>query len=255
VADYTPVLPGGTFTFTSGGFIAPGDPVELSGPMQVIRAGPDPAGGLYVGIAGHEAGGGEFVTVHVSAVIHKGPAEGAIGWGQVLAAAAGAGRQVRPLISGPGSHVIGYALADAVDGQPVQWMSLTLRVPGSGAGGASGAAWAAPAGAALAAGNLVDCTPTGTVVPSPDLSPNAIGTVYQAAAPGDIAVVHLVGPLLHARAWDVPVAAGDPIVAAGGAHVRPATPAEIAASPRDVLGIALTAAAAQDAELTWVARH
>jgi hypothetical protein len=253
VTDYTPILPGGTFTFTSGGFIHAGDPLELSGPNEVIRAGPDPPGGLYVGVAGGDAGGRELVTVHVSAIIHRGPAEGTITWGQILAAAGNPARMVRPLISGPGSQVIGYALHNAFDNEPVTWMGLALRVPGAGSG--AGSAWTAPAGEALLAASTVDCNAAGEVVASPTLSPNAVGAVYEAAAPGDVVVVHLLGPLLHARTWDIPIVPGMPIVAAGGAHVRPATPQDFTDNARRVLGIALTGAANPDDELVFVARH
>jgi hypothetical protein len=253
VTDYTPVLPGGTFTFASGGFIHAGDPVELSGPMEVIRAGAAPAGGLYVGVAGGDAGGRELVTVHVGAVIHQGPVQGDTGWGQMLTVAPDPLAMVTPLIAGAGSQVIGYALHNAADGAQLAWMSLALRLPGAGAG--AGAVWLQTAAEDLTPPCLVEVTAAGQVAPAGTLATNTVGAVYDRTDAGDLALVHLCGALLHARVWDIPVEPGTPIVGGGGAHVRPATPADFTDNARRVLGVALTGAAVQDAELDFVARH
>jgi hypothetical protein len=258
LTDYTPELPAATFTFTSGGPITnppiiAGDPLELSGPWEVIRAGVDPAGGLYIGVAGNTAEAGQRVTVHIAAIIHQGPVQGDVHWGQMLTVASDPTRMVRPLVSGAGSQVIGYALHDAFDAETLAWMSLALRFPGAGPG--AGAVWSVLAGEALPAQCVVEVTAAGEVVAAQALSTNAIGTVYNPTAAGERADVHLVGPLLHARVWDIPITPGTPIVAGGGAHVRPVTPADMTDNPRRVLGIALTGAAVQDEELDFVVRH
>jgi hypothetical protein len=259
VTDYTPVLPGGTFTFTSGGWVAAGDPVELSGPMQVDRAHTGPGQGLYVGVAGNDAGGRERVTVHVAAVIHRGRCQGDATWGQPLTVGDApltppgtAPFMVRPVVDVPGSQAIGIALDSAPDGGQIQWMSLELGLPDAGFGGGL---WATTAGNPLPAWCLVEINPNiNAVVPSGPGSVFVIGTVYEPAAGGQPVVVHLAGPLLHTTAWEAFPLPGDLVVSSTGGTVRRATPGDISTNPRRVLGISMNAAGTGEV-VHWVARH
>lgn len=136
MADYTPVfLPGLTMTSQAAGAITGGDPVEVagSGTVQKCTAGPGGVGSFrYVGLAAHDAAVGKPVTVILDRVVHEGPADGPITYGDQLMASTAAGRQVTrvPDTAGtPGKAdvdqarcVIGIALISASDGGTVRWM-------------------------------------------------------------------------------------------------------------------------------------
>lgn len=97
MSDYTPVaLPGQTYTFSAGGTIAGGDPVEMSASSTVIKS-VTLASALYIGVAGHDAVNGGKVTVTLGKVIHESIADGTITAGAQLTTTNTANRQVKAL--------------------------------------------------------------------------------------------------------------------------------------------------------------
>ena len=134
MSNYSPELAAHTYSFTAGGQIAAGDPLQMSGNMTVIRCtGLTPP---YAGIAATDAKPGQQITVHLAGPIHTGLAAGPIAAGDPLLASNIAGRQVRTAPM-PGAAdavtgfdvliaaaLIGLALTSAADGQPVTWLSV-----------------------------------------------------------------------------------------------------------------------------------
>ncbi|MBD3781693.1 MAG: DUF2190 family protein [Micrococcales bacterium] len=113
MTDYTPVVAGGQpATFTASAAVTGGQPVEVTGNMQV---GPAASGTQkYVGIAGHDAPAGEKVTVHMPAgSIEEVAVSAAVTAGQHVKAS-GSGR-VAPFTVGTDAEVLRLGLC--VSGQ------------------------------------------------------------------------------------------------------------------------------------------
>ena len=88
MSDYLPLYrPGATVTFSATADVVGGTPVDLSGDWAVKPAAADSKS--VVGVAGHDAGVGDKVTVEVGAVIHELTASAAITQGALLAPAGG----------------------------------------------------------------------------------------------------------------------------------------------------------------------
>lgn len=81
--SYLPLYrPADRVTFTAGGAIEAGAPVEISDAWTVVTAAASSA--AYVGLAGHAAGEGDDLTVEVGRVIHELIAGEAIAAGDLL---------------------------------------------------------------------------------------------------------------------------------------------------------------------------
>lgn len=113
--QYLPVFrPGQTVTFTASTAVTGGTPVQVgSADRSVAPAGA--ASTTYVGVAGHDAAVGEYVTVEVNGPVHLLTAAGAIALGAKVEAAAGG--RVQTATTGT---VIGVALTAAADGAAVE---------------------------------------------------------------------------------------------------------------------------------------
>lgn len=149
MADYTPVVgPGTAYTWTASGTIAGGDLVGMTGPLTVARVS-SAASLAYVGVAGHDAGIGTKVTVHMGKAVHESVAEGTVAPGDQLVTSSAAQRQVKALaaaalnvdVTGTPTEasieafnpainaalnaaraVIGTAVSAATDNQTVRWV-------------------------------------------------------------------------------------------------------------------------------------
>jgi hypothetical protein len=268
VPGYTPVLPGSALTFTAAERVAAGDPVELAGPMLVRHA--HIRDSIYVGIAGHDAPALAPVTVHVSVVVHQGPAAGGVRWGEPLAPGpvAAPGRppaQVMPLALAPGGLVIGVALSSAADGQDVRWMGRPLGLPAAptlpplpGLPGreTGGGLWFGTAGEFIPSLSPVVIYGTGHIGRPPALSSASlvIGINDRDTPFGQAAIVHLGGPLMLGIAAGG-VTNGFLLVARGPGQVAAAQPADYDdPADRRVIGVALQNVSAGQ-RLFWVARH
>ena len=97
MSDYLPLYrPGDTLTFGVTAEVTGGTPVDLSGDWAVKPAAADST--TVVGIAGHDAGIGDKVSVEVGAVVHELTASAAITVGDHLAPAGGG--KVKTVASG-----------------------------------------------------------------------------------------------------------------------------------------------------------
>ena len=86
MSDYLPLYrPGDTLTFAVTADVVGGTPVDLSGDWAVKPAAADSTS--VVGIAGHDAGIGDKVTVEVGAAVHELTASAAVTVGDHLAPA------------------------------------------------------------------------------------------------------------------------------------------------------------------------
>ena len=77
------------------------------------------AGTRYAGIASTDTAPGHSLAVYVGCAVFYGPAEGTVTAGDLLAASAVPGRQVKT--APPGAEVIGRAFGSAADGALVHW--------------------------------------------------------------------------------------------------------------------------------------
>ena len=121
MGSYFPVSnPAANYTLTAAGPVSGGDPLEFTGTGQgdgqVQRAA---SGTRYAGIASADTAPGHSLAVYVGNAVFYGPAEGTVTAGDLLAASAVPGRQVRT--APPGTEVIGKAFGSAADGVPVHW--------------------------------------------------------------------------------------------------------------------------------------
>ena len=142
--DYTPVIiPGLTVTFTAATAVTGGDPVEVAG-SGLVQACAAPGSPRYVGVAAADTAAGLLVTVFSDRVLHEGLADGPVTAGDQVMASSVPGRQVTaapaPAVDVGGTFnettinaalnaalqaeraVIGVAITNAPDGQPVRWM-------------------------------------------------------------------------------------------------------------------------------------
>jgi hypothetical protein len=122
MGNYFPVSnPATSYYFTAAGQVTGGDPVEFTGAGQgdgqVQRSA---AGSRYAGIASRDVSPGTSFAVYVGTAIFYGLAEGAVTAGDLLAASAVPGHQVKTAL--PGAEVIGKALGSAADGTQVHWI-------------------------------------------------------------------------------------------------------------------------------------
>jgi hypothetical protein len=257
LADYAPVLPGATLTFRAGLAVAARDPVELCGPMEVCRA----HGGVYVGVAGHDAAALDLVTVFVAEIVHEGPVLGGAQWGDPLTAAPAVPYQVVRSAAVPGTPPAGVALSSAGHGQPLRWIGRGSALPGipglpGRPGGAGGGLWFGTAGEFIPALSPVVMYGVGNISRPPALSSASlvIGINDRDTAAGQIAVVHLAGPLMLGVAAGG-VTNGFLLVARGPGQLAAAQPADYDdPADRRVIGVALQNVAAGQ-PLFWVARH
>ena len=115
MSQYLPKYrPGDTITFVAAAAITGGHPVEVGATDHAII--PASAGSAkVVGVAGHDAGVGDLVTVEVAKPVHILTASGAIAQGTKVEAA-GSGK-VRTLASGA---ALGLALTTAADAAHVE---------------------------------------------------------------------------------------------------------------------------------------
>ena len=110
MSDYLPLYrPGDTLTFGVTAEVTGGAPVDLSGDWAVKPAAADST--TVVGIAGHDAGIGDKVTVEVGAAVHELTASAAVTVGDHLAPA-GSGK-VKTAASGGLWLALASAAADA----------------------------------------------------------------------------------------------------------------------------------------------
>jgi hypothetical protein len=121
MGNYFPVSnPALNYTFTADSAVTGGDPLEFTGTGpgdgHVQRAA---NGTRYAGIAGADTAAGHSLAVYVGCAVFYGPAEGVVTAGDLLAASAVPGRQVRT--APPGAEVIGRAFGSAADGAQVHW--------------------------------------------------------------------------------------------------------------------------------------
>lgn len=118
--SYLPLFrPGDTVTFGVTAAVAAGQPVEVSGTVDMAVAPAAAASAKYIGIAGHDAAVGDKLTVEVGKPIHELKASGAITRGQKLETApAGA---VRTVSTG---DAVFLALTSAADGALVRAVQL-----------------------------------------------------------------------------------------------------------------------------------
>jgi Uncharacterized conserved protein (DUF2190) len=131
MANYTPIVAGGTITVTASDRIRVGDPCTLTGPMAVHR--PTVAGEPFVGIAGHDTEPGADLTVHIAGPVHDGITQGAVTAGDAVLPAWTGTAQVIPWQppAGPptasdlimATHVCGTALTSAPAGGVVRWLA------------------------------------------------------------------------------------------------------------------------------------
>jgi hypothetical protein len=257
VTDYTPLLSGSTFTFRAGEFIRPRDPLELCGPMQVCRAHAGP--GMYLGVAGNGAYVSERVTVHTTGVIHVGPVLGDVGWGEPLAAGPRSPWQVMPVV--PGAAPIGVSLTNAADGEDVLWIGRGPSLPGLPAlpgrpgGGTGGGLWFGTAGETIPSLSPVVIYGVGNISRVPALSSASlvIGVNDHDVASGQIAVVHLVGPLMLSTAA-AGITNGMLLATRAPGRVAAAGPDDFEAEDRRIVGVSLQNVSAGQSVL-WVARH
>lgn len=97
MTDYSPVaLPGQTFTFTTGGVVAGGDLVEVTGNNTVSKIA-TLASAKFIGVAGNDAASGAKVTVTLAHPIHESIADGTVAAGDQLTSTNTASRQVKTL--------------------------------------------------------------------------------------------------------------------------------------------------------------
>ena len=97
MSDYLPLYrPGDTLTFGVTADVVGGAQVDLSGDWAVKPAAADST--TVVGIAGHDAGIGDKVTVEVGAAVHELTASAAVTVGDHLAPAGGG--KVKTVASG-----------------------------------------------------------------------------------------------------------------------------------------------------------
>lgn len=108
MAEYTPVIPGSTYTSTTSADVTAGDVLVVSGDDTV--AGASGASAAFAGIAGHDAKSGEKVTVHNGGV-HILTSSGTVNAGDVVTTAASA--KVAALGNTTYSQVIGIAVKGA----------------------------------------------------------------------------------------------------------------------------------------------
>ena len=117
MSDYLPLYrPGDTLTFGVTADVVGGTPVDLSGDWAVKPAAADSTS--VVGIAGHDAGIGDKVTVEVGAAVHELTASAAVTVGDHLAPA-GSGK-VKTVASGG----LWLALASAAANAAVSALKL-----------------------------------------------------------------------------------------------------------------------------------
>ena len=119
MAQYLPLFrPGDTVTFIATSDITGGQPVQVGTNNSERSAAPAAAGSeSYIGIAGHDAGSGDRVTVEVGKPIHLLKAVGAVARGALVETATGG---VRAVSTETGGAAIGLALTAAGDGEAVQ---------------------------------------------------------------------------------------------------------------------------------------
>jgi hypothetical protein len=268
LTDYTPVLPGAALTFDAAERLAGGDPVELCGPMLVCHA--RAGAGTYVGIAGHETPPAGQVTVHVATVVHEGPVAGPAAWGDLLAPGPAPAPDQPPAqvtVAAGGALIIGIALTSAADGQDIRWIGRPLGLPGLPGlpvlpglpprpGGPGGGLWFATAGESIPGQSPVVAYGTDLISRPPLASQSVlvIGVTDRAVAAGQLAVVHLAGPLMSAVA-SIGTGAGFMLVARAPGLVGPADwGPDTDPADRRVIGVALHRADAGQ-RLYWVARH
>lgn len=111
MAEYTPIIPGDTYTSTASADVSAGDVLVVSGDDTV--AGASGASAAFAGIAAFDAKNGEKVTVHVGG-IHIVNSTGSIAAGAPVTTAASA--KVADLAAGTTySQVIGVALSAAAN--------------------------------------------------------------------------------------------------------------------------------------------
>lgn len=116
--SYLPLFrPAQTVTFNATAELAAGQPVEVSATDWGV-APAAAASAKYVGVAGHDAGVGDKVTVEVGKPIHELKAVGAVTRGQQLETAVGG---VRTLADG---SAVFLALTSAADGALVAAIQL-----------------------------------------------------------------------------------------------------------------------------------
>lgn len=97
MADYTPVyMPGTAVTLQASAAVTGGDLVVLSGVGTVAKAAAL-ASTAYVGVAGHDAGIGQKVTVHVAKAVYDSISDGSITAGDQVTTTNTANRQVKAL--------------------------------------------------------------------------------------------------------------------------------------------------------------
>lgn len=144
MADSTPVfIPGTAQTLQASAPVSGGDLVVLSGASTVARAGTNAAVN-YIGVAGHDAGTGSKVTVHILKAVFDSVADGTITAGDQLTTTATGSRQVKSLVASAqdvgasptqatinsaingavnaARAVIGLAVTSATDNTVVRWI-------------------------------------------------------------------------------------------------------------------------------------
>jgi hypothetical protein len=149
MADYTPVaMPGTAYTFQASGAITGGDLVGMTGALTVNKVS-SLASLAYVGVAGHDAGIGQKVTVYMDKAVHDSIADGTVTAGDQLTSTNTANRQVKTLaasavnvdVTGTPTEasieafnaaintavnnaraVIGVAVTTVADNQTVRWV-------------------------------------------------------------------------------------------------------------------------------------
>lgn len=125
MSDYTPVVVGSQpITFTASAAVTGGQPVEVTGDMQV---GPAAAGSLkYVGIAAFDAPAGELVTVHTPrGNVEEVAVAAAVTAGQHVKTAANG--RVTPFTAGTDNELarIGLCLSgQATVGSPCRYLTV-----------------------------------------------------------------------------------------------------------------------------------